>query len=159
MLRLHTLFCAFVLSACSATGPNQGHFASLEQVMATALKSDDPAGYPAEILPALNGCAAKSMVDGVPVSDQQTMLAAINSRQLTPAADELFIKWFGRSMTHGAILKVDPYDSSTFSGGKLHYQDGTAVEAPPANVKARINSNIEHNCPELLKQYPRFFRM
>jgi hypothetical protein len=126
---------------------------SLEDALRADLITNLPNNYSTESKAHIANCVAMGIVIGIPPSDRSQMLAAYQSRRVSPEVDDLFIKWLGRSMLHGPIAEPDPTDPSTFQGGVLHYADGTpAKDADPAR-KASIRSNIQSVCPDLPSEF------
>jgi hypothetical protein len=139
-----------------ASTPAAGQFPNLEAVAQAGLAGTADI-YPDEVRGKLVECAAHAIVADIPQSDQERMLAAVNSRSIGPDEDALFRKWFGMSFAHGPIKEPKPGDGSTSAGGVLHYADGTPVPpSDPANL-ARVRANASRYCPELVDRYSRFF--
>lgn len=149
-----------LLASCSASTSHTGaankyvmqtsaSFQSLEDALRADLNVHLPNNYPAETRARVANCLATGMVMGIPSSDQSQMLAAYNTRQVSPEVDDLFVKWLNRSMLHGPIAKPDWSNASTYQGGTLHYADGTPAKSADPARGAAIKTNVQSVCPDL----------
>ena len=163
------------LGACNTADSAAEHYSSLEQFLLISRASHPDTRLSEQVNTMTATCQVRAAIQDIPEGDQLAMLRAINTRQLTPAADELFVKWFGRTMAHGAIQQSNSDDQPRFEDGTpvagvqtRVVNVGTDAEftesldaqnrvtnSPRAAI--RMAKNAKQICPDLVEQYPDLF--
>lgn len=105
----------------------------------------------------VQSCVADAIADGIPATDQDSMLRAVNTSSLTPSSAAAFKKWLGLDYAHGPVVQPDVNNPATYAGGVSHYQDGTPVAPRDPAIERRVRANLPKHCPDIAGRVRRIF--
>ncbi len=125
---------AVIGTLLAGTALASNSYPTLQAALRTLMNADTSNNnYPPAVRNRLLDCGAAAFTTGIPATDQSTMLAVFNGAALTPQGDTVFKHWFG-------------------------YSPAAPQPTSDPTVLARLQHNAQQLCPDLIQQYPEFFK-
>lgn len=149
------LLAAIALPGCATHGLNATYYAGqLEWALHNGNELDRPEPVTVADWPPTLDCMISAIVAEIPLSDQSLLVQGLNGGYYHGHNDDLYVKYFWSSPTHGDIMWPGTLGAPPSPDGRLRFRNGGLVPELDFDLRQRMRKNFEALCPGLAARYP-----